>query len=441
MKPIFDSNGGDAGPAVRAMLKAKQTIWLADLYHIALIAGGASRTSVGFVARWTDKDYPINSTYLNFNVGPPVQRFATFYPQRMKRGPIETVIGFNVASLDVEVFTNDANSTQSTPISTLASTELSIPSYRDAFSLLTADGTTVVETLKEAVWKGELDQSYFFVYRAFFSDNPELLAMQGQDAEPMGIMPLFIGYIKQSDITRLSVKFQVGALTDVFQTTQTPTQIIENTDRGGQIYVPTTAPPGFQMNALAGSTALKIITDGTVPAGGVVDVQNEQHSIPGSGPFTVTVLNSAFFNTDEGVLFNDGTELIAVGGSPQEGQYHHSGGGVYTFNSADLGRGVLISYSWNDPSPLNYQNGWLRYDYGSYLRRPMQTPVFRQIFNFSTSPGNNIWYLLEPLPVAPLSNGGSGDLVTVFAQTSLSALAANSNGKGFGFLPKPESAL
>lgn len=91
-------------------------------------------------------------------------------------------------------------------------------------------------------------------------------------------------------------------------------------------------------------------------AGITVIVANEPHNVPApSGPFTVTVTNSANFTKDNGVIyaaqfgsFSPRTAFTRVVGSPTaQGQYSVSAG-VYTFNSADATAPIAISYNWFD---------------------------------------------------------------------------------------------
>lgn len=58
------------------------------------------------------------------------------------------------------------------------------------------------------------------------------------------------------------------------------------------------------------------------------------------GPYTIT---PAVFDIDKGVVFTGGAALVAVPGAPAEGQYNIAAG-IYTFNSADQGRSVTISF-------------------------------------------------------------------------------------------------
>jgi hypothetical protein len=444
MKPIFNGSGADVSASTRTFLKANRQLPMADLYHLVMVGGAQSRNSNGFVARWTDRDYPILSSYMNNHAPVPVRwplfgspSLGIFYPQRIKRGSIDSRVGLNVATFDVEVFTNDSPDSIIKDVRGILKppdfpTDLSIPAYRDAFSLLTADLSSVVETIKEAAWKGELESVYFFIYRGFMSaDNGNV--------DTLGVMPLFTGYVKQFEVSRLSVKFQVSSLIDIFTTTQTPTQVIGNSDRGGDIVVPITSLPSVSGNILSGTTTLKIVGDGGPPPS-LVEIDGEQHAIPPSGPFTVAVLNSgANFVADLAVVFSStGLALAKVGGSPAAGQYAVSGTGVYTFNSADAGKGIAISYTFNDTAGGTLANGILVVTYGGWLTRPNDSRIIRQIYDNQFVGGQNLIYLFEPLPVLPNPSGGD-----TFA--AYQAQAADSTqsifGKGFQFVPKPESAL
>ena len=92
-----------------------------------------------------------------------------------------------------------------------------------------------------------------------------------------------------------------------------------------------------------------------VPApGSTLSSFAEVHSVPPTGPFTITVMQSTHFVADQGVTYaTTGLPLIAVASSPTQGQYTFAAG-VYTFAAADEGVGVLISYTYtrrrNEPS-------------------------------------------------------------------------------------------
>lgn len=85
----------------------------------------------------------------------------------------------------------------------------------------------------------------------------------------------------------------------------------------------------------------------TIATGIKVIYANEAHSIPGSGPYTVTVTNASGFSTDLGVIFSaTGAPLALITGTPTTGQYAvNSSTGVYTFAAADTALGVNISYT------------------------------------------------------------------------------------------------
>lgn len=84
----------------------------------------------------------------------------------------------------------------------------------------------------------------------------------------------------------------------------------------------------------------------TQTTGGVVlDVQ-EAHTIPATGPYTITVTNSGTYSKTLALNFTaSGQPLVNVAGVPAQGEYSVASG-VYTFNPADVGLGMLISYAY-----------------------------------------------------------------------------------------------
>lgn len=77
-------------------------------------------------------------------------------------------------------------------------------------------------------------------------------------------------------------------------------------------------------------------------------ITDEAHIIPAVSTYTITV-NQTFgpFGQDDGVTNAAGTVFTAVTGAPAAGQYSvNSTTGVYTFNAADAGTAMLISYSY-----------------------------------------------------------------------------------------------
>jgi hypothetical protein len=72
----------------------------------------------------------------------------------------------------------------------------------------------------------------------------------------------------------------------------------------------------------------------------------EAGTVAATTPFTYTVANAATFVDDNGVLYaTAGLPLTQVASSPAEGQYSISSG-VYTFNSADVGKAILVNYTY-----------------------------------------------------------------------------------------------
>lgn len=72
----------------------------------------------------------------------------------------------------------------------------------------------------------------------------------------------------------------------------------------------------------------------------------EAAAVPAVSPYVVTVVNAASLVDDEGVLYAaTGLPLTKVASSPGAGQYAIASG-VVTFNAADAGKAVLISYTY-----------------------------------------------------------------------------------------------
>ncbi|MBR8248693.1 hypothetical protein [Burkholderia cenocepacia] len=77
---------------------------------------------------------------------------------------------------------------------------------------------------------------------------------------------------------------------------------------------------------------------------------NEAGTVPGTGPYTVTVANSTGWVTDLGVKYTaTGLPLTRVASAPAVGQYAVAAG-VYTFAAADTGLAVAISYTYTPTS-------------------------------------------------------------------------------------------
>ena len=89
----------------------------------------------------------------------------------------------------------------------------------------------------------------------------------------------------------------------------------------------------------------------------------EPHTVPASGPYTITVKNAktGFAIVDMGVTYANGTTLTAVSGTPTAaGQYSvNTTTGVYTFDSADAGQNVIANYAWTT-IPMDVQDAVTR---------------------------------------------------------------------------------
>jgi len=94
-----------------------------------------------------------------------------------------------------------------------------------------------------------------------------------------------------------------------------------------------------------------IFFNGTVDEGTeLVQVFNESGTIP-TTPFQITVANGADFAFDLGVILaSDGSAFKQVASSPAAGEYTVSAAGVYTFNTADATKAVLITYMYEEAS-------------------------------------------------------------------------------------------
>jgi len=99
--------------------------------------------------------------------------------------------------------------------------------------------------------------------------------------------------------------------------------------------------------AIRGSMISNLLGGSSIATGATYASQNEIGTIPTpSGPYTITVTNSATFVEDLGVFDTvSGVFLTRVASAPATGQYSVAAG-VYTFAAADTGHLVWISYSY-----------------------------------------------------------------------------------------------
>ena len=98
---------------------------------------------------------------------------------------------------------------------------------------------------------------------------------------------------------------------------------------------------------------------GQPAAGETLMAEDEQHSVPASSPYNITITppNSGTFVGDWGVRYaSSGLTLTKVASAPAAGQYSVSAG-VYSFASGDANVGVLISYEYTLTSGYTIQVG------------------------------------------------------------------------------------
>lgn len=108
----------------------------------------------------------------------------------------------------------------------------------------------------------------------------------------------------------------------------------------------------------------------------------EDHVIPASpGPYVVTVLYTQSPFTDFGVVSIGGTVFAKVAASPAVNQYTVSANGVYTFNSANAGTQVTISYQSFNQQPPNEALGYNGIAYVA-ANLSLGTSASLQNFNF-----------------------------------------------------------
>ena len=106
-----------------------------------------------------------------------------------------------------------------------------------------------------------------------------------------------------------------------------------------------------EMATLNGRLVNDLLLGTTLAAGETIVQRNELGAVPSpSGPYTITVANSATWTVDLGVV-NSTTfvPLVRVASGPTTGQYSVAAG-VYTFAAADAGNILKISYEYTQTS-------------------------------------------------------------------------------------------
>jgi hypothetical protein len=101
-----------------------------------------------------------------------------------------------------------------------------------------------------------------------------------------------------------------------------------------------------KMAQISGLAFNNLFFGGSLTAGQLATAFGEAGTVPGSSAYTITVANSVAWQDDYGVVYAaSGLPLTKVASSPSAGQYSVASG-VYTFNSGDASKAVLISYTY-----------------------------------------------------------------------------------------------
>lgn len=101
-----------------------------------------------------------------------------------------------------------------------------------------------------------------------------------------------------------------------------------------------------KMAQVSGLAFNNLFFGASLAAGQLATSFGEAQSVPAATPYTVSVANAAAWQDDYGVVYAaTGLPLTKAASAPGTGQYSVASG-VYSFNAADAGKGVLISYAY-----------------------------------------------------------------------------------------------
>jgi hypothetical protein len=103
----------------------------------------------------------------------------------------------------------------------------------------------------------------------------------------------------------------------------------------------------------SGQALGRLFYNQTPTLGSTISSFAEVHNVPTTGPFTVTVTHGGTFVSDQGVTYaSTGLPLVNVASVTAAGQYSFNPtSGIYTFNTADQGLQVLITYNYQATTP------------------------------------------------------------------------------------------
>ena len=101
-----------------------------------------------------------------------------------------------------------------------------------------------------------------------------------------------------------------------------------------------------KMAQISGLAFNNLFFGSSLTSGQLATSFGEAQSVPASTPFTVSVANASAWQDDYGIVYAaTGLPLTKVASAPAAGQYS-AAAGIYTFNSADAGKGLLVSYTY-----------------------------------------------------------------------------------------------
>jgi len=370
MRTCIAGNGSNSTSALVAYLKANRQLLCADLFQLQTYVQGEV---------WSQ-----NVLLTNFDRPLTWSQVGTFLPGRISRGTIDSKVGLDVSSLDLDWHLRSSDG---------------------FYSPAGQQPVTMLQSFQRGLW----DNGRLTIYRTVM---PTL-----GDCNTYGAMTMFSGRVAETTMTRAGVKLKVNALTELFDL-QVPTNTIEPTNvmsqyGVGQPPAGMTTAPTFRVSAAP--SVNEIIGTCTAPTNGqgfaadtfdfgyiqfnsgtslgkirrsvwffsgsggfyLYDplpwlpqigesftayipfarsstqlISNEPHTIPGDLPVgqlpTVTV-NVSPWVSEAGVTYTSGTPLTLVGESPGLAQYSvalNSDGvtATYTFGTPDETKEVLISY-------------------------------------------------------------------------------------------------
>jgi hypothetical protein len=183
MRQCIDGSGNDSTAAVKAWLASNRQLLSADLFQLQTYIQGEPWSQNLLL---TTFDRPLIWSHVG-----------TFIPARLKRGTVESKIGLDTATLDLEWYLRDP------------------AGYPDGFVYEAFSGEiSLLRSFHLGLW----DNGRVWLYRTVM---PAL-----GDCHTFGAMTLFSGRMAEITMTRTGVKLKINALTEVFDA-QVPANLIE----------------------------------------------------------------------------------------------------------------------------------------------------------------------------------------------------------------------